>query len=71
MSVLGGKPRYEVRTSAVVPQVWDAERNVLTMDTPRDRREADRVCAALNREYQRWLTERFYDRAEAELGAER
>lgn len=64
MTTLDGKPRYEIQE---LPhrewKILDTKRQTPTIDTPRSQSEADRICAALNREYQHWLTDRFYDKA--------
>jgi hypothetical protein len=65
MITLGGKPRYEVRMaqSGTAWAVWDTERDSLVYNTgSRFQRETIAAVELLNREYQRWLTDRFYDR---------
>jgi hypothetical protein len=64
------KPRYEVRAqgdAGMFYVVWDTVRGYAVYESgSRFERDAQRAAAILNREYQRWLTDRFYDRAGAE-----
>lgn len=61
------EPRYEVRPIGMRHVAFDASRGVAVLDSESSfEREVARTVAALNREYQRWLTDRFYDRAVAE-----
>lgn len=59
------KPRYETGQRQGRSAIIDTTRNETTMDRPRSYPEACRIASALNREYQKWLTERFYERAGA------
>lgn len=63
------KPRYEVRQMGQRAEkqwcAWDTVRLCFVYGAETAyQREAERTVVALNREYQRWLTDRFYDRAE-------
>lgn len=57
------KPRYEVRKMDAAFGAWDTERlSFVIASSTQYQHEAQRTVDALNREYQRWLTDRFYDR---------
>lgn len=62
------RPRYEVRRSVSAPEdhgVFDTDRAEYVFGCEATTlRAATLAAAALNREYQRWLTERFYEREE-------
>lgn len=65
MITLGGKPRYEIRDD-VQPGTgwvaWDTERDCVVHNSgSRFQRDVTTTVAVLNQEYQRWLTDRFYD----------
>lgn len=66
MITLGGKPRYEIRNdvqSGTGWVAWDTERDSAVYNSgSRFQRDVITTVAVLNQEYQRWLTDRFYDR---------
>ncbi len=59
------KPRYEARqVSGALWSVFDNDRSEVVFGTEETTlRVATATAAALNREYQRWLTDSFYKRA--------